>query len=150
MHEEHYPLPPQAVPPEQSSLGGKGEARQKLESTSDRLVEFLRQEYTIPGIDVYVEIKFEQMGLLPSLEQAGILSKAENPNPFDPDKASAQHNQWWAEHPEAENLFSQELAKRAEVLRYLHIGALVREMAGHRFYAGRDLPTLAVPSRKKE
>lgn len=128
---------------------GKAEAGENTKATTDRLREFLRQEYTFPGIDVYAETKFAQMGLLSSLEQAGILPRAENPNPFDPAQAEAQHNQWWVEHPEAGTMFSQELAKRAEVLRCLHIGALIREMVGRPFYRGRDLPEIAPPPEGK-
>lgn len=150
MHEEGRPPPPPATPLEQPQGGeGKTQVGENPESTADRLVAFLRQEYTVPGIDVYIETKFEQMGLLSSLEQAEILPRAENPNPFDPAQAEAQHNQWWTEHPEAGNRFSQELAKRAEVLRCLHIGALLREISGRRFYPGRALPKLASPPEGK-
>lgn len=122
--------------------GHRGDASSGENETSpQRLIEFLQGEFYFPAIDLYIERKFEQAGLLDVLEQAEILPVTPDPNPFDPAHDERSYDQWWTDHPDELEVYEQKDEERRTILRYLHIGALIGHLSGGRLYPGR-LPTI--------
>ena len=64
-------------------------------------------------------------GLLPRLEQAGIVPVIESPNPYEFGDDAVKHEQWWENHPAEVEQFLEGVEKRDEVFRILYVGALI-------------------------
>lgn len=128
--------------PERSeATRGKSDAgREPSQLDPERLVPFLKTEFTFPAIDTYIEARFERVGLLSILEQAGVLPQLEDPNPYDLEHETAAYEQWWAQHPDEQDVFIARLEERQLLLKYLHIGAIVGYITGRDLYSGRDFP----------
>ncbi len=106
----------------------------------EQFVPFLRTEFTFPAIDTYVEARFARLGLVPILEEAGVLPRVEDPNPYDLAEETAAYEQYWAEHPDEHDAFFARIEERRQMLRYLHIGAILGHVAGRDLYPGRSFP----------
>lgn len=110
---------------ERPNFGEEFEPQRIPEIKDERLAKALREIKKGYDPSAHLETQLMLEGLLPRLEQAGILPIIENPNPYDPVINEAQHENWWEEHPYEGEIFERTVDKRNEVLRHLYIGALI-------------------------
>lgn len=90
--------------------------------------EQLRDLFQHPAMDVYIEAKLAQNGILSILEDAGIVPVVSNPNQFDPTTQQALHDNWWREHDEAASQFQAELVQREQALKQVYMGMLLSSL----------------------
>jgi hypothetical protein len=119
---------------------GRNRSSEQNHLDPEQIIPFLQREFTFPAIDTYIEARFEQVGVLPILEQAGILPPLTDLNPYHPEEEAASYEQWWAEHPTEQEVYNEQFHMRQQLLKYLHIGALVGILAGRPLYPGRTFP----------
>ena len=130
-----------AETPQSNTGDGRREAKHPHSILDpEQFVPFLRTEFTFPAIDTYVEARFARLGLVPILEEAGVLPRVEDPNPYDLAEETAAYEQYWAEHPDEHDAFFARIEERRQMLRYLHIGAILGHVAGRDLYPGRSFP----------
>ena|SRR5258708_38301749 len=102
----------------------------KLGELSKRgILDYLSKVQQEPTYSLYFEVMLNKVGLLPELESAGIVPVVTNPNPFNVESEEEQHEQWWNDHPEVGEKFSNEVETRELRLRELFMGAVL----GHVF-----------------
>ncbi len=115
---ENEPTPTQNKQPSPESTPLNAETREKL-------VNFLRDNFSDPVVPVHAEIRFKRAGLTEILEEAGILSPVINPNPVEIGTSESKHDQWWTKHPEAGEAFDSQLRERDEIIMLLYLGAMI-------------------------
>ena len=104
------------------------------------LEDFLSREFTFPAIDLYIERKFEQNGLLPMLEEQGIVPRVVNPNPYNPEGQEEAYDQWWEQHDEEFEAYDRRQSERILALKLVYVGTIIGHLKGKQLLAGRDLP----------
>lgn len=90
--------------------------------------EQLRDLFQHPAMDVYIEAKLAQNGILSILEDAGIVPVVSNPNQFDPTTQQDLHDSWWREHEEAASQFQAKLVQREQALKQVYMGMLLSSL----------------------
>jgi hypothetical protein len=104
--------------------GSRGQDIELDESTRRRWIDIAHRHFADSFVSTLAEARFSQSGLLDVFEESGILPRADNPNPHDANLSPSEHEQWWADHPEAAESFDRNIRLRDERLRLLYIGAL--------------------------
>lgn len=84
--------------------------------------------------DIFFEVSLDQRGVIGNLEAQGFLPAIHILNPFDHDTEEAQHDAWWAAHPDEGERFIQDVSRRDMILQYIHFGTVVGQILGDTAY----------------
>ena len=99
--------------------------RGEIKDHPQRLEEALRDFERGREPPALFEMRLHLEDLLPRLEQARVIPKIENPNPYDTSEEMDQHEQWWEDHPQESETFLRQVDQRNQRLGILYIGTLI-------------------------
>jgi hypothetical protein len=111
-------------PPASKDYSSK--ARDGSEKSVNDIFKFTKEVFHGNVIySLYLEALLEEKGLLSRLEEADILPRVENPNPFDVELEEQLNEQWAREHPDEMAKFEKDFEEREHILRLLYVGGLL-------------------------
>ena len=113
------------VPKESSGQTKDFSNQEEIEDHNLRLTAALRDFERGREPPALFEMRLHLEDLLPRLEQARVIPKIENPNPYDTGEEIDQHEQWWEDHPQESETFLRQVDQRNQRLGILYIGTLI-------------------------